>query len=199
MNTSENAQLERWMRDWQAADAPAPSPPSIHAFVRRRARFYAAWVIGEVVVCAGALGLVVQHALRDPDPIEQLTMGLLALLAVGAVSFSLWNWRGTRLFASENTTRFVTLATERSRRFSRAVSAGWVVLGVQLAIFAPWIWYRLYAGPAPASPLAERFAWGFLFFMTTTAILLQLWLRSWARREAHALDQLRREILEDEE
>jgi hypothetical protein len=35
--------------------------------------------------------------------------------------------------------------------------------------------------------------------MTTTAILLQLWLRSWARREAHALDQLRREVLEDEE
>ena len=71
-------------------------------------------------------------------------MGLLGVLTAGTVAFGVWNWRGVRAASAQNTQAFVSLSIERARRLRRAIRAGWVVLTIEVAVFVPWVWYRLY-------------------------------------------------------
>lgn len=191
---SEQQQLAGWMRDWQAADAAAPPEESIRAFVERRTRRLVLWAAIDGVIGAGFLAFLLHRVVTHPDPIEKLAMGLLAVITVGTVAFSVWNWRGVRRSASETTRAFVSLSIERARRLRRAIQAGWIVLASEVAVFVPWVSYRLYGRGDVPSRGEERFGWGFLAAMTSLAVVFLLAMSAKASRDERTLADLREEI-----
>ncbi|MGH8722274.1 MAG: hypothetical protein ACREU4_09835 [Burkholderiales bacterium] len=185
------------MDAWQT-DGEAAAPDAIRRHVERRTLMLSVWVAAEVVLCAGMLAFLLHRAATDPDPVERLAMGLLALITAGAVAFSLWNWRGAIRASTSTTSAFVALSLERSRRLRRAIYMGWAILAAEVVVFVPWVWHRLYGGPLAPSVDAERFGWGLLAGLTTLAMVMLAGLHAWARREARILDELRKELEAEE-
>ncbi|MDH4064944.1 MAG: hypothetical protein OEW19_11135, partial [Acidobacteriota bacterium] len=130
----------------------------------------------------------------EGDALERAAMGLLALVTAGALLFAWWNWHGMLRAPGESTVTYLELAIERARRFTRAARGGWAVLGLQVAVFTPWVAQRLYGGGRVPAPGAQLFAWGLLVGMTAVAAVGLVALGRWSAREARALDDLRAEL-----
>jgi len=194
MTTARDREMQQWMDAWHASDEASAAPEAIRRHVGRRRLLFAFWVGCEIVVCGGMLSFLLHRVLTHPDPVEKLAMGLLALITVSALAFSWWNWRGVILTGTGATSAYIALSVERTRRFRRAVYVGWAILAAEVAVFVPWISYRLYAGPDAPPAGAERFGWGLLAGITAAAVVLLSGLHMWTRREARILDELRREL-----
>jgi hypothetical protein len=197
MTTAPDREMQQWMDAWQT-DGEAAAPDAIRRHVERRTLMLSVWVAGEIVLCAGMLAFLLHRAATDPDPVEKLAMGLLALITTGAVAFSLWNWRGSIRASTSTTSAFVALSLERSRRLRRAIYMGWGILAAEIVVLVPWVWHRLYDGPQAPSVDAERFGWGLLAGLTALAMVMLAGLHAWARREARILDELRKELEAEE-
>lgn len=194
MNAPSEPDLQHWMETWQRDAEPVTAPEAITRHVRRRSRLLAVWVAGEVAIAIGASVFLFYRAVSDPDPVEQLAMALLALVAPLAVGFSWWNWRGTFRVSTRTTAAFLQVSVERARRLRRAILGGWGILAAELLVFVPWIWYRLYRGSEPPSAEAIWSAWGLLAGLTGLALAFLAALHVWARRDERRLDDLRREL-----
>ena len=194
MTTSPDRDLQQWMDAWQADAGVRTAPDTIRAHVRQRTIQLAVWLVAEAAVCAIALALVSGAAMRLDDPLDRLAMALLALIAVGALALSWWNWSGTIRAAATTTREFVALSAERARRLRRAIALGWGILGAEVLVLTPWVWHRLYGGIIPPSPGAERFGWGLLVGLTCLAVVFLGALHIGARREAKRIDELQREL-----
>jgi hypothetical protein len=188
--------LQSLAADWHASDVSATPADQVHAFVQRRTRLLVIWTTVDAVVGFGFLTFLVHRAATHPDPIEKLAMSLLAAIAAGAMIFVWWNWHGAIRASAENTATFIALAAERSRRFARAVRAGWVILSLQIAVFTPWIYYRLHGNGSVPTPSQELFGWGFLAAMVATAGAAIIGVQRWARRDAIAFQRIRGELEE---
>lgn len=194
--TSPDSELRQWMDLWHApsgAGAPA-TPEAVHGHVEHRSRLLAVWLTGEVAVSVGAVVFLLHRAVTNPDPFEQVSMGLLACVVVSALWLSLWNWRGVVRASTSSTSGFLALSCERVRRFRRAIRIGWSLLLVEVAVFVPWVWHQLYGGSRVPSDSAERFGWGWLAGITMLGIVLLVGLDRWTRREAEILEGMRREL-----
>lgn len=194
--TSTDREMQQWMDTWQAqAAGQAPgAPEAIRSHVERRSRLLSIWVGGEVILTVAIFAFLMHRVATDPDPVEKLAMGLLALIAASALALSLWNWRGAIRASARTTSAFVALSLERSRRLRRAVNLGWGILLAELVVFVPWMWHRLYGGSRPPSADAERLGWGLLAGLTMLALLLLAGLHAWSRRDARIMDDLRKEL-----
>lgn len=190
-------ELQAWMADWQAATAQMAPAAQVRRIVRRRTWQLALWVSGEVIIGAVALTVLVHRVWTETDLLERVAMGLLALVTSGALLFTWWNWRGALGARAERTATHLALSIERSRRFARAVRAGWVLLALELAVFTPWVAYRLYGDGRAATGAVGLFAWGLLAGMTVAGATGLIALGRWTARDARVLDQLRRELDED--
>lgn len=197
MTEQADRELQTWMADWQAV-APASGPAEqIRRHARSRNRMATLWVASEWGIGLGALVFLVHRILTQGDPMEQVAMGLLALVTASALGFTWWNWYGALGSQGESTRTYVTLSIERTRRFARAVRAGWVLLAVELAIFTPWVAYRLYSQDPVASPSRQAFGWAWLAGMTALGAAGLVALERWTAREARQLERLRTELEDD--
>ena len=80
-----------------------------------------------------------------------------------------------------------THATGLAHRLDRARRASRRVRRLDLG---PPLWPRV-----PHTALAERFAWGWLAFMTLSAVIFLLWMDRRIRRDVEKFDALKRELL----
>lgn len=189
--------LQTLMADWQSSQAPAAPADQVRAYVTRRGRLLAAWAAFDTLLGTAFFAFLVQRAVTHPDPIEKLAMGLLATITAATMAFAWWNLRGTLRASSQDTRTFVALSVERSRRFARNLRAAWVVLGAQAVVFTPWVYHQLYGGGRVPERGREIFAWSFLAVMLAGAAVFILGLQSWARRDAAAFEQIRRELTDE--
>ncbi len=195
MTGSTDREWQDWARDWQAAESATPASDAIRQYVHHRSRLLRIWRAGEALVAAVFLPFLVHRAVTHTDPLERLAMAMLALITVGAIAFSWWNWRGATRTAGETTTSFVALSTERARRLLRGIAFGWLILAGEVAVFVPWVWHRLYGIGTTPSTLAVVLTWAFLALMTASGASYLVWLRRWARRDIAAFEALEREGL----
>jgi hypothetical protein len=194
MNTSVEQDLQRWTDDWQTEPATPVVPEVMRAFVVRRSRQLTAWAAAESGVGAVAVSVLVYLAIAQPDPLDKLAMGLLALIVAGALAFGCWNWRGTLRSSAETTAGFVLLSLERAKRLRRAVRAGWVLLAGEVVVFVPWIMHRLYGGDAQPVASTVMLSWGLLIVLAGSAAAGLVALGRWADRDASWLRAMRDEL-----
>jgi hypothetical protein len=197
MTSPSDRELQQWADAWQQQSEPQTGPEAIRAYVGRRSRLLTMWVSSEIVICAAALGFLLLRTMTKMDPVEQLAMGLLALIAAGSLLFSVWNWRNALRASADTTSAFLALSIDRVRRLRRAIRFGWGILAAELLVLGPWIWYRLYGGQQPPTADAERFAWGLLVGITGLALLFMIGVQRWLFRETRILDELQRELGSD--
>jgi hypothetical protein len=186
--------LEQWAQAWQQQSESQTGPAAIRAYVGRRSVLLTMGMTVEIVLCVAMLGFLLLHTMTKLDPIEQVAMALLALIAIGSLMFSIWNWRHALRASADTTSAYVALSIDRIGRLRRSIRFGWGILAAELLVLGPWVWYRLYGGQQVPSADAERFAWGLLVIMTTLALLFLIGIQRWLAREARILDGLRREL-----
>ena len=180
--------LQAWTAAWQSA-RPDTADDALTRYVRRRSQLLTLWVAIEVGVGLVAFLVVAVMLAIRPDPLERVAMGALAVVCLGAVAFSWWNWRGTFQAIGESTSVYLELSAMRLRRLRRDLTMSWVLLAAQLVVFIPWTWYRQQA----AGPTV-RWPWILLASMTVCCIAGLLAIGRWARREAAVIERLRREL-----
>jgi len=191
---NDDPELKEWTADWQAADQ-ASSAEAIRRYAEGRNRFMWTWILIEFGVGGTALPVLGYLGWIAPDLIGRWAMWLLALITVAAVCVGWWNWRGSLLASAKTTSAYVAVSAERLRRMRQAWRIGWILLGAEVAVFSVWIWNRLYTAGAPPLPSSERFAWGWLAFMTLTVVGFLLWMDRRIRRDAATFEALKRELL----
>jgi hypothetical protein len=197
MTNHTNQDLREWIDDWQAETEgarPKTAAEEIRVHVRKRERMLWWWIVMEFMIAIGAFMFLVHRAITDPDPMEKVAMGLLALAVVGVSWFEGWNWRGTLRPSAENTSAFLAIALDRSRRLERSLRAGWVLLAAEVLIFTPWIWHNLRDLDADTRFERSVFAWGLLISMMGAGALALFFMQVWARRDAAGLETLKREL-----
>ena len=194
MPNATDREWEQWLGAWQADSEPSAAPAAIVDQVRRRGRTIAIWFAGEVAMGLAVAAFLVHRAVTHPDPIEKLAMGLLGLIAAGAIVASWLIWRDTLRASAETTAAYVALALKRSERVRRWIAAGWAILVAEVLVLTPWVWHRLYGGPVPPSAGAERFAWGWLAGLTVLAVSFLAALQVWARRDRTRLREMTEEF-----
>jgi hypothetical protein len=192
--TKSDDELQEWMADWQ--DQAAPSPQALERIrrrVRRQSLGMALVLAAELILAAGALIFLLHFALRHPDPMDVTAMAGFSLLVLWVTAFSLWNRRGLWRPAAETTDAFLALSIDRGRRRLRSLKAGGWLLAGEVALFIPWIWYRLHRRPAAPSLGDALAAYGFLVLVAGVAVAILVWTGRRARRELRALEALRGE------
>ena len=186
--TDPNDEFQEWMRTWHEPDVSPPAGDALRGYVRRRSAVLMTWVVVETTMAIVATALLVYLAVSRPDPIERGVMGALALACAAALLFGWWNWRGLLRAVGETTAVYLELSTARLLRHRRALMAGWVLLGVEMAALTPWVWYRTRADASIA-------IWPWVL-LVTLGVLAAVWLTAigrWVRREEAIVEGLRRE------
>lgn len=192
MNISSDRELQQWMQIWRSGAEPHASPQSIYRHVVRRRRLLSIWVGLEIAIVAGAFALLSVAFVSRPDPIDRAALAVLAVIATGALAVSWRTWRGMLRTPVQTTAACLAQAIERTRRLRQAVTAGWALLGAELAVFVPWIAYRVHStGPRSFS------AWGLLAAVTALAVGFLLAVDRWARREAETLERIGRDLRDE--
>ncbi|MEW6321335.1 MAG: hypothetical protein AB1635_09625 [Acidobacteriota bacterium] len=194
MNQLPNHDLDQWTRAWHADEAPVTPPDAIRGHVRRRSRRLRVWLAGEAAVGLGALAVLARLIVVETDPAERAAFALLGLVVLGATLFAWHNWRDVLAPSADTTAHYLELAVERARRARRAVAAGWWILGAEVAVFVPWIGYRLYGGVESATAESQAFAWGLLAALCAAAMVALVAAGRWARRDEATIAALRGEI-----
>jgi hypothetical protein len=199
MSGNSELDLQSLIADWQASASQTPptAADQIRDYVERRSRLLSVWFTVDMVIGTVFLAFLTHRALTHPDPVEKLAMGLLAAITAATMAFGWWNWRGARHASARDTSTFVALSAERSRRLARSIRASWVVLAAQVAVFTPWVYHRLYGDGQRPALAPEIFGWGFLALMVVLAMVFIRSLTSWAHRDAATFEQIRAELEEE--
>jgi hypothetical protein len=188
-------ELKTWTSDWQSGTEREYSAEAIKLYAQGRGRFLWTWVLIELTIGAIALPILGYLGWMATDAVERWAMWLLSLITVAAMSIGWWNWRGALLASANSTAEFVAVSAERLRRMRQAWSIGWIVLIAEVAVFSVWIWNDLYMGTRGPSAFAERFSWGWLAFMSLSAVVFLLWIGRVIRRDEEKFAELKRELL----
>ena len=184
--------LQTWRATWQDTEPEPPADEALARYVRGRSRLLSYWMVGELVIAVVGIAALVAVVLRRPDPFERLAMGSLGVMCFAAMAFSWWNWRGVTVAVGATTAAYLDLSALQLARLRRAVTAGWIILGAELVIFVPWLWYRQQVAPDPA---AVWWPWAFLAAMAGLGVAGLAGLTRWVRREATVVDRLRAECV----
>lgn len=194
MSMSPERELEQWASTWRMDEGPRPAPDAIRHYVQRRSRLLVTWLVGEVVIGVGGATWLVRRLVVESDPVDKAAMGLLAVVAAGAVLLSWRTWHRVISVSGGTTAAHLELAAERARRLRLALRAGRWILASEVAVFTPWIWHRLYAGVPLASPQAQFRAWGVLAIMTAVGAVGLHLAHRWQRRDQRTIEELRHDF-----
>jgi hypothetical protein len=194
MDNQPDPELQQWMADWQA---PGPqsttTPEAIHRFARGRGRLIRMLVAGELVIVLALLPVMIATGARG-SWFDRVAMMLLAAASVAAIGFSWWNWHGTLRATSESTAAFLALSRLRTMRLQRAIVAGWCLLAAEVAVFVPWVAYRLYGRGPAADGGVQVFAWALLVGLAALGAGWLVALRRWSISERDKLDVIQEEL-----
>lgn len=187
-----DGELQAWMGAWQSGPGPGPEVRrALQRRVRRRSLGLKALAAGEVLFAAAMLAFLLRIAAFSRRLPDTLAMLALALLVVGAVGWSLWNRRGLWRPSAETSRAYLALSLARCRRRLRGLRFGWVLLAAEVAVFLPWIGWRIWR-EGPADPVLASYLWGYLLLVLlvgVAAVVLAL-LARYSRRELRALEEL---------
>ncbi len=192
--TTGDRELQRLTEEWQATEVPGVPPDRIRDYVRQRSRLLALWIASEAIVGVAGLTFILYLVVVESDRVHQVLMLALALAVVALLAFDAWNWRGTLRASAEDTATFLTLSMERLGRFRRAIRMSWLFLAVQVVVFTPWIWYRLYGREVFPTVRQQVFAWGLLIGLSVAAAVWTLLVTRWVKRDRQVLEGLAREL-----
>lgn len=187
-------ELKSWTSDWQAGAQHDEPADAIRLYAQGRRGFMWTWVMSELAVGAIALPVLAYMGWMATDEVERWAMYLLVLITAAAMCAGWWNWRGSLLASAKTTAEYVAVSTERLRRMRQAWRIGWVLLAAQVAVFSVWIWNMLYAGARSHTAFYEWFSWGWLAFMSLSAVAFLLWMDRWIRCDEEKFAALRREL-----
>lgn len=187
-------ELKAWTSDWQAGGNEEDSAEAIRLYAQGRGRFMWTWILGEFAVGGVALPVLAYMGWMATEVVERWAMALLVVITITAMSVGWWNWRGSLLASARTTADYVSISAERLRRMRQAWRIGWIVLIAEVAVFSVWIWNQLYAGTGGPTPFAERFSWGWLAFMSLTAVAFLLRMDRWIKRDEEKFASLKREL-----
>ena len=165
----------------------------IRHYVKRRSGLIWSFMVGDFVIGAIALPILVYFSVDARNEVERLRMISLASITIAAVGFGWWNWRGV-LRSSAATHRSMWPSPPNAPPPAPGLARGWIVLTAEVVVFVIWIWDHLYSGLRPHDVGAERFAWGWLAGFTLVAIVSLLWFGRWIARDAERFEALRREL-----
>lgn len=188
-------QLREWAAAWQAAPSQVTPTADLQRFVQTRTRRLRWWVAGELLVGGVALPVLLYIAATTPRLVERSAMISLAVITVGAMAFSLWNWRSMLRASAWTTTAYVESAVRLVHGKRLAWRAAWLVLVGEVAVLTAWIWDHFHAANQVGHrPNAEVFAWSWLGGMTTAAVVVLVLTGRWIAREAVKLEGIGREL-----
>ncbi len=202
MTAIEDRELAEWQVVWQGEvdhgktegvfhpTAAGRSDPlaALRRRLRRRTLGLVLLTAGEIVFSAGILTLLAAAARRSPTPLDLTAFASLALLAIGAQGWALWNRRGLWRAHGESALVFVDLSILRCRRRLRSARFGAGLLAAETLVFLLWIFLR--------SGDWSRFALGFLAACVAVTALALVLLARYSRAELGALSKLRNEIVD---
>lgn len=188
-------ELTDWIAEWQRGEDERELHAPVLRYVHRRSATLVRWLWFESTLGVVALAVLLYLVATRPQPFERLVMSTLALACAGMLLFGWWNWRGSVRAAGESTGTFLALSRSRLVRFRRALVAGWILLAIEMAAFAPWIWVRTSMAPQ-AEDRAVVWPWVLLLTCGLAAVVWLVVAARWARREAELVDRLHREYLE---
>jgi hypothetical protein len=184
-------ELREWIADWQTEPEPAPEVrDAIRRRVKRQTLKMMLSLAGEVVLTLGLLGIVINSAVRWPEPLNLAAMAGLVVLIFWAIGSSLWFRRGTWRPSAETTSAFLDLSILRCRRRLAALRAGWFLLAMEEAILIPWLCVLL--NGKPAGDYIRAF--GFLVLMTVLVVAFSLTVQRRTRRELEEMEAVRRSL-----
>jgi len=191
MTVQPDPELREWIDDWQQdAEPAAAARERIRARVKRQSFRQKLFVAGEWAVGAGILAFLAAAVWGVSNPLEVPVALAFLLLLAGTVAYSVWNRRGLWKPSAETASAFLALSEARCRGRLRAVRASYVILAIEIAIFAPWIWSRLGGAAGPA--LARAYA--FLAVFVAVAVMVLVLIRRRTLRDLGELDALRSQI-----
>jgi hypothetical protein len=197
MTSPDDRDLKAWAGDWQAAPYDVESAEQIRHYVKQRTGLFWSFAVADYVIGGLALPVLLYLGVYSEQVAERIAMLGLASITVATVMFGWWNRRGVLLSSATTIAEYVAISAERLRRMRMALRIGWLVLAAEVVAFSIWIWNRLYAGPVPPPPGAERFAWIWLGGFTLAAIVGLGWFGRWLNRDAARFETLRRELAPD--
>ncbi len=186
--TEPNDELQQWMTAWHEPDMSPTVGDALRGYVRRRSALLTTWIVAETTVGIVAVALLVYLAWYRPDPIERAVMGTLALACAAVLLFGWWNWRGQLRAVGETTAVYLELATTRLVRVRRSLTAGWLLLGAEMAALTPWVWYRTRGDASIAI-----WPWVLLVTLGVLAVVWLIAIGRLVRREEVIVEELRRQ------
>ena len=194
MTVSQDQELQAWVSAWQTASERPIAVDEVGVRVRQRIRRLRLWAATEAVVGVVALAVVSYRFVFEAALFEKVAMALLGVIALSGLALSWWQWQGVWRASAASTAEFLTGSMERSRRLQRYLAAGWVLLVAEVAVFVPWIRYRLDSRPATVPQSVEWFAWGLLTVMVAGAAVFLLIAQRRVRSERESLAAIEREL-----
>lgn len=184
-----DSELRDWRSAWQRGEAglDAETRARIRRRTVRRSCGLKALAVGEVVFAATLLAFFGGAAVRAADAVEATILLLFALLVVGALLSALWNRRGLWRPRADTAAEHLRLSIARARRRLAGLTAGWVILAVEVALFVAWIGRR-HAGGSERTGEAVA-----LLALLSVAAAAALWLlRRYTLGELERLEAMRR-------
>lgn len=180
--------------DWQATGPALAPADQIRDHVRKRGRWIAAWLVGDLIIGVLATAGLTFRLMTATDGWDRLAFGVLAAMTAGFVLFTWWHWRGTRRPSSQTTSEYVTWTLERSLRFARYARAGWLLLAIEALVLVPWVAHQLYGAGRSPSAKHQALVWLFLAMMLGLGAWILRRLQRWTRRDAQVLADIATEL-----
>jgi hypothetical protein len=185
----------KWSQDWQAgAERDSATEEQIRHYVAKRGGFIYSMVLGDFIVGAIALPVLLYIGVMSSNDLERFAMFGLAYVTVAAVCFGWWNWRSVLRASANSVSEYVAISNERIRRMRLALRVGWMVLVAQVVLYSIWIPNHMHPGNVPPSAGQLRFAWTWLAGFTGAAAIGLIYFSRWLDRDAARFERLRRDL-----
>lgn len=177
MTMTERDDLLRWAEAWrtETPEATAREAERVVARVRFRTRLRGLLFAGEILVAAGALGVLAHLGWVSEHSADRPLALLLSGAVLAALAYGVWNARGTWTPESTSVRGFIELEVLRLGRGLAAVRGGWVLLAAFVAAYIPWITARV------ADAAARWRMFGFLALVVAAEVVVLLVVGRWTQ------------------
>jgi len=187
--------MEAWQSEAPEEAAPAPLSDEVRRRIRKRVRWASFRLIlkaaANVIVSVGML-VWLGFYLDLRRAIDLTAMIASVIFIIAAMTFSLWNFRGTWWPATESTANFIDLSIVRCRRKLVALRFCYIFLAVELAFMIPWAVWALLSRANPWAPGAWLLVFGWMVLFSTALVTWASWYRKRTLRELAEWEELQR-------
>lgn len=123
--------IDRWTGDWRAA---APPVADLARMARRERLWLLTWIAFDWAVGLGFIALAIWIWFDDATPGLRFVAVAVVILVVGALAFTVRNWRGSLAGDRSSAADFLALSTHRSCARQRYIRFGWLLLAANVVV-----------------------------------------------------------------